>query len=124
MSDGGFIGRMSRQTGSPVPVWLYLFEKVCHVSFIVVVAYAAGQPLLRSAIIAAVSYLLISKLLINRLTYHDWSTFWRDGKFWRRAFFIALTLALIPVLIMQDWRYLVGWVVLWIMFEALGWAEQ
>ena len=74
--------------GDQNTVLRYLFEKVCHVTFI---AWCLMLVLHFLPIVAAtwslIIYMIISKTVV-RFTNKDWGTFWKTEAFWSRLVYL------------------------------------
>lgn len=80
--------------GDQNTVLRYLFEKVCHTTFIAwCLLFLLHLTPIQAALYALIAYLIISKLVI-RVQQNDWGTFWRTEAFWLRFLYIAWILTL------------------------------
>jgi hypothetical protein len=97
----GFCARMNANVGDRDFVARYLFEKVGHTAFFTLVFHALGASLWHASWGAVAFYLVLSKVW-DRIDYHDWKTFWKDGAFYRRLIYIAVILSLVPAFASVD----------------------
>jgi hypothetical protein len=99
-----FLDRMRSDTGSPYPVWLYLVDKIAHTALGAwVLVSVFGLPMGYSAVVSALSYLALGKLLWLRGNTEpiDLMGEWRDCTF---DGVLGLGVALLTVIASFGWR--------------------
>lgn len=110
----------------------YYFHKVAQTALLALGIFAwhilwqRPADIFRDSVWAVPIYLLISKAVV-RYAQHDWLTFWRDGHFYARLFYIAALISVVPALTCGAvygrtvmLQALVAWVLIFLIADAAG----